>query len=47
MRLIKPSKLEKGDTIAIISPSSNLASLFPHRVDNAVIALNKLGYKTR
>ena len=47
MKLIKPAKLEKGDTVAIISPSSNLASLFPHRVDNAVIALNKLGYKTR
>jgi len=32
--LIKPKKLKKGDTIAIISPSGGLAALAPHRLDN-------------
>lgn len=30
MEFIKPKKLEKGDTIAIVSPSTGLPSIFPH-----------------
>lgn len=43
--MIKPRKLEKGDTIALISPSSGLAGIFPHRLDNAIKFLKKEGYK--
>ncbi len=42
---IKPKKLEKGDTIAIISPSSGL--YFPHRLDNAVSFLKSQGYNVK
>lgn len=47
MGLIKPKKLEKGDTIAIISPSAGLAAIFPHRLDNAIKFLKKEGYKIK
>jgi len=47
MNLIKPPKLEKGDTIAIISPSAGLAALFPHRLDNAIKFLESEGYKIK
>jgi len=43
--LVKPKKLEKGDTIAIIAPSAGL--YFPHRLDNAIAFLNSEGYKVR
>jgi len=45
--MIKPKKLEKGDTIAIISPSAGLASIFPHRLDNAAKFLESQGYKIK
>ena len=45
MDLIKPRKLEKGDTIALVSPSAGLAAIFPHRLDNAIKFLKKEGYK--
>ncbi|MBI2668950.1 LD-carboxypeptidase [Candidatus Woesearchaeota archaeon] len=45
--MIKPKKLKKGDTIAIISPSSGLAKLFPHRIERAKIALERLGFKVK
>ena len=47
MNMIKPPKLTKGDMIAIISPSAGLAGLFPHRLENAKIALEKLGFKIK
>ncbi len=47
MELIKPKKLEKGDTIAIISPSGGLAALVPHRLDNAINFLKEQGYNTK
>jgi len=40
--LIKPKKLEKGDTIGIIAPSAGL--YFPHRLDNAIKFLEAQGY---
>lgn len=45
--MIKPSRLSKGDTIALVSPSSSLAAVFPHRLDQAVKALESLGYNTK
>lgn len=47
MKLIKPDKLQKGDTIGIISPSSGLASLVPHRVRRGVETLEGLGFRVR
>ena len=45
--MIKPTKLKKGDTIAIIAPSSGLAKLFPHRIENARKALEQLGFQVK
>src|SRR3989344_3230586 len=47
MELIKPRKLIKGDTIAILSPSAGLAAIFPHRLDNAIKFLESEGYKVK
>ena len=47
MDLIKPKRLERGDTIGIISPSAGLAAIFPHRLDNAVKFLKSQGYKVK
>ncbi len=45
--MIKPKTLKKGDTIAVIAPSSGLAKLFPHRINNAKKALEKLGFRVK
>lgn len=45
-KLIKPNKLKKGDTIGIISPSSPLAGLVPHRVERGIKMIESLGFKT-
>jgi len=45
--MIKPRKLKKGDTVAIISPSSGLAASFPHRLDNAIRFLETEGYRVK
>jgi muramoyltetrapeptide carboxypeptidase len=47
MSLIKPKKLEKGDTIALISPSAPLAGLVPHRTKRAIKMLEELGFKVK
>ena len=47
MHLIKPKKLEKGDTIALIAPSAGLAKIFPHRIEKAKEALTQLGFKVK
>lgn len=39
--MIKPQKLSKGDTIAIISPSSGVPSLFPHIFDEGLRILRE------
>jgi muramoyltetrapeptide carboxypeptidase LdcA involved in peptidoglycan recycling len=36
MPLIKPPKLEKRDTIGLVSPSAPLAGLVPHRTERAI-----------
>jgi len=45
--MIKPKRLEMGDTIAIISPSAGLAAVIPHRLDNAIKFLESEGYKIK
>ena len=45
--MIKPKRLEKGDTVAIIAPSSGLAKLFPHRIERAKKALEQLGFHVK
>jgi muramoyltetrapeptide carboxypeptidase len=47
LSLIKPRKLEKGDTIGLISPSSPLAGLIPHRTEKAIKMLQELGFKVK
>ncbi|PIN69813.1 LD-carboxypeptidase [Candidatus Woesearchaeota archaeon CG11_big_fil_rev_8_21_14_0_20_43_8] len=45
--MIKPKPLQKGDTIAIISPSGGLGGLVPHRLDNAKKFLESKGFKVK
>jgi muramoyltetrapeptide carboxypeptidase LdcA involved in peptidoglycan recycling len=45
--MIKPKRLEKGDTVVIIAPSSGLAKLFPHRIENAKKVLEELGFRVK
>ncbi len=47
IKLNKPERLNKGDTIGIIAPSAGLAALFQHRVTTATSTLEKLGYKVK
>lgn len=43
--LVIPERLNPGDTIGIISPSSGLAGLFPHRTEQGVRTLEKMGFR--
>ena len=45
--MIKPKRLEKGDTIAVVSPPCGLAGLFPHRLDNAIKFFESQGYRVK
>lgn len=47
MEIIKPKKLKNGDTIAIISPSSPLAGLTPHRLEKARKYFESKGFKIK
>jgi muramoyltetrapeptide carboxypeptidase len=47
MKLIKPPKLEKGDTIAFIAPASGLAALTLHRLEKGKKFFEELGYKVK
>jgi len=38
---IKPKKLHKGDTVAILSPSKGLPSIFPNIFDNGIKMLQE------
>jgi len=44
---IKPKKLQKGDTIAIISPSWGGPSIFPHVYESGIKTLENLGFKIK
>jgi muramoyltetrapeptide carboxypeptidase LdcA involved in peptidoglycan recycling len=45
--MLKPSKLQPGDTVAIVSPSWGGAGAFPHRVERGVACLQALGFNFR
>ena len=45
--MAKPSKLEKGDTIAFLAPAGGLASLTPHRLEKGIEFFEKQGYKVK
>lgn len=45
--IIKPKKLKKGDTIAILSPSWGGPSVFPHIYESGIKTLKKLGFKIK
>ncbi len=45
--VIKPKKLQKGDTVAIISPSWGGPSVFPHIYESGIEVLKKLGLKIK
>lgn len=45
MALIKPPKLKPGAVVGIVSPSWGGAGAFPHRVEQGVRQLEKLGFK--
>lgn len=44
---MKPSGLNKGDTIALLSLSTGLAGIFPHRLDKAKKFLESEGFKIK
>jgi muramoyltetrapeptide carboxypeptidase len=46
-RLIKPKKLERGDIIGVVSPSSSLPADIPNRFKRGVDCIEKLGYKVK
>lgn len=45
--MIKPQKLNKWDTIAVLSPSWWWATLFPHVFENWIKVLKKIWYKVK
>lgn len=45
--MLKPPKLQLGDTVGIISPSWGGAGTFPHRVEQGVRQISRLGLKVR
>lgn len=40
-------KLEEGDTIAVVAPSSGAAAMFPHIYGSGIAALKELGFKVK
>jgi muramoyltetrapeptide carboxypeptidase len=42
--MFKPNHLQRGDSIGAVSPSSPMAGLLPHRVEQGVKMLEKLGF---
>lgn len=45
--MIKPKALKKGDTIAVLSPSSAAAHYFPHIVDAGIKTLTDMGFRVK
>lgn len=43
----KPKKLERGDTVAIVSPSRGVPSVFPYIYENGLKVLNEWGLKIK
>jgi len=47
MQKLKPDRLKKGDTVAIVSPSLGLPSIFPSIYESGLKALENLGLKIK
>lgn len=47
MSLVIPPRLRQGETVGLVSPSAGVAAHAPHRIERAVDALARLGYKTK
>ena len=47
MKIIKPNKLKKGDTVMIVSPSSGVPEKLMDQFDNGVKSLESLGLKVK
>jgi muramoyltetrapeptide carboxypeptidase LdcA involved in peptidoglycan recycling len=45
--MIRPPKLQPGDTVGLVSPSWGGAGAYPHRVERGVQHLQSLGFKVR
>jgi muramoyltetrapeptide carboxypeptidase LdcA involved in peptidoglycan recycling len=45
--MIKPPRLQPGDTVGLVSPSWGGAGMFPHRVERGVQHLASLGFQVR
>lgn len=45
--MIRPPRLQRGDTVGLVSPSWGGAGRFPHRVERGVQYLQSLGFKVR
>lgn len=43
--LTVPKRIPNGATIGIVSPSAGLAELFPHRVEQGIAMLDKMGFR--
>ncbi|MCF7512354.1 hypothetical protein L3V43_02030 [Pseudoalteromonas sp. L23] len=44
MQLRKPKKLNRGDTLAIVSPSWGGPGTFPHIFEQGLVNLRSLGF---
>jgi muramoyltetrapeptide carboxypeptidase LdcA involved in peptidoglycan recycling len=47
VQMIKPPRLQPGDTVAVVSPSWGGAGAFPHRVERGVECLQTLGFNVK
>lgn len=47
MKIINAKKIKKGDLISIVSPSAGLGELFPHRIENGIKCLEKMGFEVK
>ena len=47
MKFVKPKKLLKGDTVAIVSPSWGGPSIFPHVYESGLETIKRLGLKVK
>ena len=45
--MIKSKKLQKGDTVAVVSPSWGGPNVFPHVYESGIEALKELGLKIK
>lgn len=45
--LLKPARLQPGDTLAVVSPSFGAAGLFPHRLEMGLRQAEEMGFKVK